>query len=298
MLNQLIAKTLPMVPKAIVYKVARRYVAGNTLDDAMRVVTVLNGKGIQATVDFLGEFVSDRAMAEQATHMASQTLEAISGKNLGSGISLKLTSLGLDIDDEFCFSNLRGLVEQAGRCQRFVRMDMENTPYTTRTLNLYRRLRAEGLNNTGVVIQAYLRRSEADIQSLASLNASVRLCKGIYREAPELSFQKPDEIRENYKRLLQLLFENGMHVAIATHDDPLIDFAQNYIAKHAVSKDRYEFQMLLGVRDSKRDELVSAGHKMRVYVPYGNDWYGYSLRRLRENPEIAGHILKAIVKGD
>ncbi|OFZ19604.1 MAG: hypothetical protein A2X94_17335 [Bdellovibrionales bacterium GWB1_55_8] len=298
MLNTLIARTLPMVPKSVVHFAAKKYVAGDTLEDAVRLVRSLNEKLITGTMDFLGEFVTDRKQAEFAAHMGHEILEAIHAHKLRSGLSVKLTCLGLDIDDEFCYENLRSLVFKAKELDLFVRVDMENSPYTTRTLALYRRILEEGFDNTGVVLQAYMRRSEQDIKSLAGLKAPVRLCKGIYREDPAIAFKDREEIRENYKRLLTLLFENGMHAAIATHDDPLLDFAREYIAKNSISKDRYEFQMLLGVRENKRDELVREGHKLRTYVPFGSDWYGYSIRRLKENPEVAGHIMKAFLKGE
>ncbi len=297
MLNQIISQTLPYIPKKVVQWASKKYVAGETLDDAVKIVKALNEKGIFATVDVLGEFVSDRAQALSSTQESSFVLDAINQKDLQSGISVKLTSLGLDIDDEFCFENLKSLVTKAKKFNRFLRIDMENSPYTTRTLNLYKRLREEKIDNTGVVIQAYMRRSADDIRSFAPLNVPVRLCKGIYREDPSIAFKDRVEIQENYKKLLVMLFENNMHAAIATHDDVLIDFAREYIAKNTISKDRYEFQMLLGVRENTRDELVKEGHRVRIYVPFGKDWYGYSIRRLKENPEMAVAIAKAFVFG-
>ena len=298
MLNDLIAKTLPHVPKKIVHWAAKKYVAGETLDDGVKMVQDLNKKGILATMDVLGEFVSDRKQAAESFGMSNSVLDAIHKHELGSGLSVKLTSLGLDIEDEYCFQNLKTLIEKARQYNRFVRIDMENSPYTTRTLNLYNRIREAGFDNTGVVIQAYMKRSEADIRALAPFKTPVRLCKGIYREDPSIAFKEREEIQENYKKLLTIIFESGMHAAVATHDDVLLDFAREYIKKNAIPKDRYEFQMLLGVRDNKRDELVRQGHRVRVYVPFGKDWYGYSIRRLKENPEIAGNVFKAILSGE
>ncbi len=295
MLKSLISKALPFIPKNLVHAFAQKYVAGETLEDGLKVVEDLNSKNIWATMDLLGEFVSDRKRAEQATQAAMDNLEAIHKKNLRSGISTKLTSQGLDIDDDYCYGNLKKLVEKAKAVDRFVRIDMENSPYTTRTLNQYRKLRAEGFENTGIVLQAYMRRSEEDLKSLLALKPDVRLCKGIYREDAAIAFKGREEVQANYKKLLTYMFDNDFHAAIATHDDVLLDFARETIAKRSVAKDRYEFQMLLGVRDNKRDELVKDGHKVRVYVPYGEDWYGYSMRRLKENPEIAAHILKAVI---
>lgn len=298
MLNTIIVKTLPIVPRSIVHQVAKRYVAGDKLEDAVSVVRHLNDRDIFATMDVLGEFVRERSQAVETTKMVSRMVDTVASNRLKSGVSVKLTSLGLDIDDEFCFSNVRHLIERAKGLGRFVRIDMENAPYTSRTLNIYRRVRRLGLDNTGVVIQACLRRSAEDLKGLAELKPSVRLCKGIYLEPVEVAYRDRTEVQENYKRLLAQLFESGMHAAIATHDDVLLDFAREYIVKNSISKDRYEFQMLLGVRESKRDELVKEGHRVRIYVPFGSDWYGYSLRRLKENPEIGGHIFRAIFLGD
>ncbi len=297
MLNQVIAKSLPWIPKSVVHSVARRYIAGETLEDAVRVVRELNSMGAVATMDVLGEFVKDRGQAAESTEMAQKMFEAIHQNKLKSGVSVKLTSLGLDIDPEFCYLNLKAIVEKARQFGRFVRIDMENSPYTTRTLDLYRRLRQEGLENVGVVIQARMRRSEADVLALASLTAEIRLCKGIYVEPKEIAFQGSDEIRENYKKLLVLFFEQKMHVGIATHDDPLMEFAKEYIKEKSIDRSRYEFQMLLGVRDAKRNELLKEGYKVRIYVPFGQDWYGYCLRRLKENPQIAGHVMRAFFTG-
>lgn len=297
MLNELVAKALPIVPKTIVRAVSSRYIAGETIQDAVNTTRKLNELQAKATIDVLGEFVSSRTQAEQETAMSSNVLTAIGETGIQSGLSVKLTSLGLDIDDEFCYKNVFSIVKKADEIKRFVRLDMENSPYTTKTINLYKRLRSEGLSNTGVVIQAYMRRSEDDIKDVAKLGASVRLCKGIYIEPSNIAFQGREEVQENYKKLLRLLFDNDMYVGIATHDDVLLDFARNEIAKRGVKSDRYEFQMLLGVREQKRDAIIKEGHKMRIYVPFGHDWYGYSVRRLKENPEVAGHIMKAMFTG-
>lgn len=297
MLNQLIARALPIVPKPIVRAVSNRYIAGETIQDAVNTTRKLNSQNASATIDVLGEFVSSRTQAEQEAQMSSGVLEAIGETGIKSGLSVKLTSLGLDIEDEFCYKNVFSLVKKADEIKRFVRLDMENSPYTTKTINFYKRLRSEGLSNTGVVIQAYMRRSEEDIRDLAKLGASLRLCKGIYIEPNDIAFQGREAVQENYKKLLCLAFDNNMYVGIATHDDVLLDFAQNEIAKRSLKSDRYEFQMLLGVREQKRDALIKEGHKMRIYVPFGHDWYGYSVRRLKENPEVAGHIIRAMFTG-
>jgi proline dehydrogenase len=297
MLNQLIAKSLPIVPKPIVRVVSNRYIAGETIQDAVKTVRRLNSEGAKGTIDVLGEFVTSRTQAEHETATSREVLEAIASNDLRSGLSVKLTSLGLDIDDEFCYRNVRSIVARAQEVQRFVRLDMENSPYTTKTLDIYRRLHSEGLTNTGVVIQAYMKRSADDIRSLAATKTTVRLCKGIYIEDPSIAYRDRVEIQENYKTLLRLLFDHEMYVGIATHDDVLLDFARAEIAKRKLPRDRYEFQMLLGVRENKRKELIGEGHTMRIYVPFGHDWYGYSVRRLKENPEVAGHIFKAMFTG-
>ncbi|MBI4924423.1 MAG: proline dehydrogenase family protein [Bdellovibrio sp.] len=292
MLNEMITGTLQLIPKSIVYRVARRYIAGETLSDAVREVKALNALGATATMDVLGEFVKTHAQAVAATNMALQMLDAIEEHKLTSGISVKLTSLGLDIDENFCYTNLRSIVKSASARERFVRIDMENSPYTSRTLELYKRLRKDGFENTGVVLQSRLRRSAADLMSLVEFKAKVRICKGIYIEPPAIAYQSSEEIRENYKKLLIFLFEHKMHVAIATHDDSLVAFAKDWIS--SIDKSTYEFQMLLGVREALRDSLLKEGYKVRVYVPFGKDWYGYSMRRLKENPEIAAYVFKAM----
>lgn len=297
LLNTAVVKTLPLVPKSIVKSVAKRYIAGDTLQDAVRTVQHLAVLGARSTVDVLGEFVSSRERAQHECAASSSVLDAIQSHSLPAYLSVKLTSLGLDIDDEFCYTNIRGLVEKAQRLGSFVRLDMENSPYTTRTLDMYRRIRAEGFTNIGVVIQAYMRRSEKDINELATLNADVRLCKGIYIEPEEIAFKDRTEVQNNYKRLLRLLFDKGMPVHIATHDDVLIDDARELIASESIAKERYEFQMLLGVREERRDAIIREGHGMRIYVPFGEDWYGYSVRRLKENPQVAGYVMKAMFTG-
>ncbi|HYF03148.1 MAG TPA: proline dehydrogenase family protein [Patescibacteria group bacterium] len=297
MFNALIAKTLPIVPKSIVKAVAKRYIAGDTLNDAVQTTKRLEKAGATATIDVLGEFVRNREEAEHSREMSAQVVEAIRQHKLPAYLSVKLTSLGLDIDKQFGYENVKELVEQAKQSKIFVRMDMENTPYTDTTLKFYKRLREDGYDNVGVVIQAYLKRSEKDIKSLIDYNASVRLCKGIYVESPDVAFKNPDEIRANYKKLLKILIENQMPVGIATHDDNLISFAEQYIKGEKISKKNYEFQMLLGVREDRRDDLIKKEHKVRIYVPFGDDWYGYSTRRLKENPQIAGYVLKALLTG-
>lgn len=294
MLNQLIIKTMPLIPKAIIKAVAQKYIAGAQLSDAVKVSRELMKKGGMTTIDVLGEFVTSKDRALHERSMSAMVLDAIVDNKINSNLSIKPTSLGLGIDEEFGYENVKYIVDKASKNNTFVRIDMENSPYTDMTLKLYRRLRQDGYNNLGVVIQAYMRRSETDILSLKEYTPSIRLCKGIYKEAPEIAFQGKDEVRSNYKKLLRIIFENNMYIGIATHDDPLINDAMDYIKSNNIDRDKYEFQMLLGVRESRRDEILSLGHKLRVYTPFGEDWYGYATRRLQENPDMAGTIAKAI----
>lgn len=295
--NKLVVATMPLIPKSIVKKVALRYIAGPSLVDAVRSTQELRKVGVLSTIDVLGEFVTSAERARSETETSLSVIEAIQKRNLESYLSVKLTSLGLEIDPEFAFDNIEQIVAAGKDAGVFVRMDMENTPYTTHTLEFYKRLRESGLNNVGVVIQSYLRRSRQDIEQLLAFKPSIRLCKGIYVEPEELAFKDADEIRRSYKDLLRLLLSNGARVHIATHDEELIVDAEEYIKSHNITKDRYEFQMLLGVREDRRRALVKAGHDVRVYVPFGEDWYGYSTRRLKENPQVAGYIAKAVLFG-
>lgn len=295
--NKLVVATLPAIPKSVVKIVAQRYIAGDTLPDAVRVTQQLMSKGASSTIDVLGEFVTTRERAVSETAAQSAVIDAIADHGLHSYLSVKPTSLGLDVDSDFAFENLTSLVRKAQHKGIFVRMDMENTPYTDVTLDFYKRLRANGYDNVGVVIQAYLKRSEQDIRSLLDYAPSVRLCKGIYVESADVAFKDADEIRNNYKMLLRLLLTSGARVHIATHDEELIVDAERQVAQHRPDGTNVEFQMLLGVREDRRDALLKAGNAVRIYVPFGEDWYGYSTRRLKENPQVAGYVAKAFLTG-
>ncbi len=295
LLDTLIARSLPLIPKPIVRRVAWRYIAGTTLDDAIATVRRLAGRGATATIDALGEFVTSVQQAEQETRQALRTLDAIATHQLPAYLSLKLTSIGLSVERALAEENLRRILRHAQSLGIFVRLDMENSPYTTATLDLYRSMRDAGFDNLGVVIQAYLYRSEQDVRQLAPYAADIRLCKGIYNEDASIAIKDREGIRANYRKLLRLILDLGMRVRIATHDEVLITDALEVIASRRLSTERYEFQMLLGVREQKRDELLSNGYPVRIYVPYGEDWYGYSLRRLKENPQVAGHVFRALI---
>jgi proline dehydrogenase len=218
----------------------------------------------------------------------------IKENNLKSTVSIKLTQLGLKIDKELCYQNVKEIISEAASLGNFVRIDMEDATATGDTLDVYRRLRGEGFSNTGVVIQAYMRRSESDVRTLVKEGTNFRLCKGSYNELPSIAYKGRQEIRDNYMRLLQIMLDGGSYVGIATHDDCLIDGALSTIQKSGFDRSKYEFQMLLGVRERRRDQIVREGHRMRVYVPYGEQWYAYSIRRLKENPLMAWYITKAI----
>lgn len=294
LLNKVIVNALPFIPKSIVGQVAKRYIAGITLQDGVRVVRDLNGKKMISTMDLLGEDVKDAGEANQVKVNILPILRAINENGLDSNISVKPTQLGLKIDKELCFRNIQEIVTEAGKLGNFVRIDMEDATTTDDTLELYRRLRKEGLSNTGVVIQAYMRRSESDVKALLKDGVNVRLCKGIYNEAPAIAYKNRQEIRDNYLKLLDMLLDGGAYVGIATHDDILLNGALDRIGKRGLRREQYEFQMLLGVRENRRDEIVRAGHRLRVYVPFGEQWYAYSTRRLKENPMMAWYITKAL----
>lgn len=295
--NKLVVATLPAIPKSVVKIVAQRYIAGDKLHDAVRVTQQLMSKGASSTIDVLGEFVTTRERAVSETAAQSAVLDAIAENGLHSYLSVKPTSLGLDVDRDFAFANLTSLVSKAKDKGIFVRMDMENTPYTDITLDFYKRLRRDGFDNVGVVIQAYLKRSEQDIRSLLEFAPSIRLCKGIYVESAEVAFKDADQIRDNYKKLLGMLLTSDARAHIATHDELLIADAERQVATHRLDGSNVEFQMLLGVREDRRDQLLKAGHAVRIYVPFGDDWYGYSTRRLKENPQVAGYVAKAFLTG-
>ncbi|MBI3788025.1 MAG: proline dehydrogenase family protein [Ignavibacteriales bacterium] len=293
-LNKLVVAALPIIPKSVVGQVAKRYIAGTRLSDAVRVVSELNTKGMVSTMDLLGEYINEAKEAHQVRDNILSILQAIQKNQLRSNISVKLTQLGLKIDKDLCYQNIRSLVEEANKLGNFIRIDMEDAETTDATLDIYRRLRKEGFSNTGVVIQAYLHRSESDIRALIKEGANLRLCKGIYNESPSIAFKDRQQIRDNYLKLLQIIFEGGSYVGIATHDDYLIDGAYKLIQKLGLKKDQYEFQMLLGVQETLRNQIVKDGHRLRVYVPYGEQWYAYSTRRLKENPYMAWYITKSI----
>lgn len=291
-LNQAIAQTLPLVPRPVVRKVSARYIAGNCLDDAVRTVTELNAAGLMATLDVLGEFVTTEEEARRAAGEYLDALDAIERKQLDSNVSIKLTQMGLKLDVDLCFDITETVVRKAQSKGNFVRLDMEDATCTDDTLAVYRRLRERYPDHVGCVIQAYLKRSAADIDRIVQEGGNVRLCKGIYVESSRIAIKDPAGINRSYDALLRTLLEGGVYTGIATHDAALVDSADRLVRELKLDRSRYEFQMLLGVTEPLRAHVLGLGHRMRVYVPYGSHWYAYSIRRLKENPQIAGHILR------
>jgi len=294
MLNTIILNTLPLMPKPLVMVFAKKYIAGAYLKDAVKVTQDFEKVGGFTTIDVLGEFVTTKERALHEKAMSLEVLKSAKENKLGTYLSIKPTSLGLGIDFDFGYENIFEIVSYAKSLGLFVRLDMENSPYTTLTIDIYKKLRDNGLDNCGIVIQAYMKRSYDDISSLLSYKPNIRLCKGIYVEDTSIAIKDKEEIRTNYKKLLDLLLENNLKTHIATHDDDLIVYAEKKLKEMSYDKSNYEFEMLLGVRERRRDTLLKAGHTVRIYVPFGEDWYGYSVRRLNENPDMAGHIFKSI----
>ncbi len=298
LVNQLIISFIQLFPKPLVKRFAMRYIAGEKLDDAVRVVRTLNSRNMMGTMDVLGENVTTREESLAAVRACEQVLHSIHENHLNANLSIKLTQFGLKIDGEFCHSHVKRLLEIASRYNNFMRIDMEDSPTTSETLKLYERLRSEGFENVGVVIQANMRQSEEDIRRLIPMKANIRLCKGAYIEPEAIAFQRKEEIRHHYLKLLKKLLEGKCYVGIATHDDFLIKSAYQYIQEMNLDKTDYEFQMLHGVRMKLRDKIVADGHRLRVYVPFGQHWYPYSIRRFKENPQIVRYVLQALFSGN
>ncbi|MBW2278933.1 MAG: proline dehydrogenase family protein [Deltaproteobacteria bacterium] len=287
---------LPLVPKVIVGAVARRYVAGNSLDDAVRAMRRLNQEGAQTTVDVLGEEVTDLGRAEVGLEHYMSLLETVEREDLDRNISVKPTSLGLKIDEAVCGDHIETVVARAAEIGGFVRIDMEDHTCTDATLRIFRRIR-EQYANVGVVLQSYMHRTVADINDLLPLEPKIRICKGIYREPRAVAWQDFDTVRANFMYATEKLLIGKAYVGIATHDPYLVWAGMTLIDRLGVAPDHYEFQMLLGVDPELRRIILDRGHRLRVYVPYGKDWYPYSMRRLRENPTIARHVMRAMLGG-
>lgn len=299
MFNKMIAAMLPYFPKKLIWIFSKRYIAGESIADAIRVSKELNKEGIKVTIDILGEFIKTLDEAEKNKIEYIELIETIEKEKIDGNYSVKPTMFGLLIDKEICYQHIREIVAKAASYNNFIRVDMEDSPCTDLEIELYRRLKAEFPKNVGLVVQAYLKRTLKDIENLMNIHSkeiplNYRLCKGIYVEPAAIAYKKYEEINEHYLEDLDFMMKNGVYPGIATHDKPLIEGAYKLIEKYNVPKNMYEFQMLYGVTPELRKSIVTKGHTMRVYVPFGKQWFGYSTRRLKENPKMASHIIKAL----
>ena len=290
LVDSAIVRLLPAVPKQVVRRISEHYIAGEELDDALRVVLELNAEGKLATLDVLGEEVTDPEEARAIAGAYREAIDAFKRGSLESNISVKPTALGLNLGYELFRENLEDVVRHAAELDNFVRIDMEDSSTTDDTLRIYRELREAGHDNVGIVLQARLKRTIDDVRALAALRPNVRICKGIYLEPPEIAFRDFEAVQANFVQTLRELLGGGSYVGIATHDEWLLEQGKRLVAEHGLGREAYEFQMLLGVRPALGDELVREGHRLRIYTPFGRHWYSYSLRRLQENPKIAGYI--------
>ncbi len=293
--NLLVSKTIMHVPGPIVGFFAKGYIAGEQLGDAVRVVKGLNAKGMMATIDILGEFIKQKDEAVFFKNQCLEILKAIDKENLDANLSLKPTQMGLELDKEFTYANIREIVALAAALNNFVRIDMEDHPCTDDTLEFFRRLREEFPGHVGVVLQSYLRRTLDDIDNLSDGPLNFRLCKGIYNEPRQVAYKDMAIINRSFVCCLEQMFEKKAYVGIATHDEKLVFEAEQLVRKFGLKRDDYEFQMLLGVDMELRDLIVERGHRLRIYVPFGKSWLPYSKRRLKENPSIARHALRQML---
>lgn len=299
MLNKLLANALPYMPQKLIWIFSKRYIAGETIEDGLKASRELNKQGIEVTVDLLGEFISTIQEAEENRNKYIDLIERFTNEGIVGHFSVKPTMFGLLIDKEVCYINIEAVVLKAVEKKTFIRIDMEDSQCVDDELDMYRRLQQKYPANVGLVIQAYLRRTKNDLVNMSTIHTNgnplnFRLCKGIYVEPKNIAFKAPEEIREHYLDDLRYMLDNNMYVGIATHDKHQIDNAMNIIKEKNIDKTKYEFQMLYGVTPELRSSIVKQGHKMRVYVPFGKDWFGYSTRRLKENPKMASHIVKAL----
>ena len=291
--NNLIVSAVQIMPRSVVGFFSKRYIAGENIEDAIRVTRELNRQGIYATIDVLGEAVKNREEAVDSQNKALEVLDTIVNFNLKANLSIKPTQMGLAIDEDFAYDQVRTLIQKAKEINIFIRIDMEDSPYTDATFRLFRKLKQD-YDNLGVVVQAYMKRTYDDVVVLNKLGTNYRLCKGIYIEPPAIAYKDKEAIRKNYVKDLELMLKNGNYVGIATHDEYLVNEAYRLIRELNIPKDKFEFQMLLGVREDLRNKINADGYKIRIYVPFGKDWYAYSTRRLKENPQMAGQIFRNI----
>ncbi|GAB1418979.1 proline dehydrogenase [Bacteroidales bacterium] len=298
-INKLIAGMLPYMPKSLVWIFSKRYISGKKIEDAIRISRELNQSGMMVTIDLLGEFITDLKQAEDNKNQYLSIIDTIQEAKIDGNYSLKPTMFGLLLDTEVCYNYIRQIVAKAASYSNFVRIDMEDSQCVDLEIALFRRLKAEFPKNVGLVLQAYLHRTFNDIHQMLDLNSNevpvnYRLCKGIYIESEKIAYKKYEEINAHYLEDLELMFQKGIYPGIATHDKPLIEGAYKLIDKYDVPNDRYEFQMLYGVTPQLRKSVVDNGHRLRVYVPFGEQWFAYSTRRLKENPTMAKEIIKAL----
>jgi proline dehydrogenase len=294
--DRAMSASLPLVPRPLVRHFADRYMAGETLEDAIATVRRLNGEGMMATVDVLGEFIRAPEEAEATATAYERVLDAIAAERLDANVSVKLSALGIELDPPVADRVLGRVLASAERHDVFVRIDMEDSGLTDRTLGVYRGLREAGHERIGIALQAYLRRTMDDVRALSDLRPNVRVVKGIYVEPEEIAFHEPAAVNGNFVRMVERLLTSGSYVAVATHDRGLIDEVLALAERRKVSREAYEFQMLLGVTEDVRRRLARAGHRVRVYVPFGHAWYAYSMRRLKENPSIAGYVARDVMR--
>lgn len=299
MFNKILANALPFMPKKLIWIFSKRYIAGETIEDGLKASRELNRQGVNVTIDLLGEFISTIEQAEENKNNYLDIIDRFTTEGISGNFSLKPTSFGLLIDKNICLQNIETIVRKAAEKNSFIRIDMEDSQCVDDELELYRKLQQKYPAHVGLVIQAYLRRTKDDIINLSNVHVNgtplnFRLCKGIYIEPKHIAYKAFEEIREHYLDDLKFMLDHNMYVGIATHDKYLVDEAMKLINERHLDKSKYEFQMLYGVTPELRSYIVSQGHKMRVYVPFGKDWFGYSTRRLKENPKMASHIIKAL----
>jgi len=279
-------------------KLTTRFVAGETIDEVVQYIRAINGESCTASFDHLNESVGSPSEAEQEVAEYLRILARIDETGIDSNVSIKLTQFGLGLDPELAYKNARRVVEDAHRRGNFVRVDMEDSAVTQVTIDIFKRLRSEfGLNDVGIVLQSYLRRTVADAEELVKLPARIRICKGAYNEPPEVAFPDKKDVDENYVRVMKLLLSSGIYHGVATHDPKMIDATIDFVSREGIGKDKFEFQMLYGIRRDLQRQLAHDGYNMRVYVPYGKHWYPYFMRRLAERPANIWFVLKNLFKG-
>ena len=299
MINQLIAKMLPYFPEKLIWIFSKRYISGQTIDDALAESRKLNKNKTMVSVDLLGEYVNNLTEAEHYKEQYVELIKRFTAEKIDGHFSVKPSMFGLLLDKEACYRNIKDIVKVADECNSFIRIDMEDSECTSDEIAIFRRLKSDFPTRVGLVVQAYMRRTLDDVKSLMDLNLpeaplSFRLCKGIYIEIEPVAYQGYQEIRDHYIDDLRFMLQNGIYVGIATHDKYLVDKAYELIDQLNIPKDKYEFQMLYGVAPKLRQSIVDRGNRMRVYVPYGKQWFSYSTRRLKENPNMVWHIIKAM----